>query len=240
MKVEVIFLLNEKSEDYFYNRSVVVIDVLRATSTIITALANGAKSIIPTSSVEEAVKIAKNLERSTYLLCGERNTKTIDGFDLGNSPLEYTEEKVSGRKIIFTSTNGTKVFERVKFAKNILVGSTLNATACVNKMKSLDDDWILVCSGRDGCFDESDALGAGLLIDLLSQGNENLSMNDAARVSHLIYNRAKTNLKSYLKKTDHGKILVSNGFEKDIDFISQIDRFSINANFSNNIIGLLQ
>lgn len=98
MKIEVIFLLNERLEDYFFNRNVVVIDILRATSTIITALANGAKSIIPTATVEEAVKIAKNLERSTYLLCGERNTKTIDGFDLGNSPLEYTEDKVSGKK----------------------------------------------------------------------------------------------------------------------------------------------
>lgn len=240
MKIEVIFLLNERLEDYFFNRNVVVIDILRATSTIITALANGAKSIIPTATVEEAVKIAKNLERSTYLLCGERNTKTIDGFDLGNSPLEYTEDKVSGRKIIFTSTNGTKVFERVKFAKNILIGSTLNATACVSRMQLIDDDWILVCSGRDGCFDESDAVGAGLLIELLSQDINNLIMNDAARVSQLIFNRAKNNLKKYLKRTDHGQILMSNGFEGDIDFISQIDKFSINANFSNNIIGLLQ
>ncbi len=240
MKVEVIFFLTEKFHDYFFNRSVVVIDVLRATSTIITALSNGAKNVIPTPTVEEAVKIAKNLERSTYLLCGERNTKTIEGFDLGNSPLEYTSERVSGKKIILTSTNGTKVFEILKHSKNVLIASTLNASAVVEKMKSLDDEWFIICSGRDGFFDESDALCAGLLIELLLKQSEKVDLNDAARVSQIIYSKAKNNLLKHFKNTDHGKILIANGFKNDIEFISQIDRFSVNANFVNNSIGLLE
>lgn len=240
MKIEVIFLVHEKLEDYFINRSIIVVDLLRATSTIITAIANGAKSIIPTSTVEESVKIAKNLERSTYLLCGERNTRIIEGFDLGNSPLEYTKDKVNGKKLIFTSTNGTKTFEYLKHSKNVLIASTLNATAVVEKMKSLDTDWIIVCSGRDGFFDSSDAIGAGLLISILSKQLNKLFLDDAGKVSLLLFNDAKKNLSRNLKMTIHGNTLINNGFEQDIEFISQIDKFSINASFTNNIIGLLE
>ncbi len=240
MKIEVVFLITNKLEDYFSNKNVVVIDVLRATSTMITALANGANSIIPTASVEEAIKIAKNLERTTYLLCGERNTKIIDGFDLGNSPLEYTQEKVNGKKIILTSSNGTKTFEYLKHAKNVLIASTLNASSIIQKMKSLDDEWILICSGRDGHFDASDAIVAGLLLKLLSKQVDFIEYDDAGKVSLLLYENAHNNLLNYLRDTVHGKILISNGFEKDIEFISEIDKFSIVPGFVNNRIGLLE
>lgn len=239
MKIEVLFIIHEKFEDYFYNKSVVVIDVLRATSTIITALANGAKSIIPAPSVEEAMKIAKNLERSTYLLCGERNTKIIDGFDLGNSPLEYTEEKIKDKKLIFTSTNGTKIFDYLKHSKNVLIASILNAPVVVEKMRYLDDEWTIICAGRNGFFDESDAIGAGMLLDLLISINEKVELNDEGRTSLLIYQKSKNNLSESLKQTDHGKILIANGFEKDIEFISIIGKFSINATYANNNIGIL-
>lgn len=240
MKVEVVFLVHNKLEDYFINKSVVVIDVLRATSTMITALANGAKSIIPTSSVEDAVKIAKNLERTTYLLGGERNTKIIEGFDLGNSPLEYTQEKVNGKKIIFTSSNGTKVFEYLKHAKDVLIASTLNASSVVQKMKSLDDEWTLICSGRDGLFDSSDAFAAGLLIYLLSKQETNIKLDDAGKVSLILYEKVKDNLLKNLKDTVHGKILIANGFENDIEFISQLDKYSLNASYANNSIGIME
>lgn len=240
MKIEVIFLVHDKLEDYFLNKNIVVIDVLRATSTIITALANGAKSIIPTPTVEEAVKIAKNLERDTYLLGGERNTKIIDGFDLGNSPLEYSRDKVNGKKIIFTSTNGTKVFEYLKHSKNVLIASTLNASAAVEKIKKLDSDWIFICAGRNGFFDSSDAIGAGLLISILSRQTNKIELDDAGKISLLLYNEVKNNLSKNLKKTIHGTNLLASGFEQDIEFISQVDKFSINASFTNNIIGLLE
>lgn len=240
MKIEVIFFVHNQLEDYFFNRSVLVIDVLRATSTIITALANGAKTIIPAASVEEAVKIAKNLERSTYLLCGERHTKVIDGFDLGNSPLEFSPDKVSGKKIILTSTNGTKVFDYLKKSKNVLIASTLNVSFVTNKMKEIDSDWCIICSGRDGFFDSSDAILAGLIIKNLNKEVDELELNDAGEISSLLYEKYKGNLLNHLKNTDHGKILIANGFEKDIDFIAQVDKFPIIANFTNNYIGILK
>ncbi|MCR4418135.1 MAG: 2-phosphosulfolactate phosphatase [Ignavibacteria bacterium] len=239
MKVEVIFLPNEKMEDYFFQKNVIVVDLLRATSTIITALANGAKNIIPTSSVEEAVKIAKNFERSTYLLCGEKNTKIIEGFDLGNSPLEFTNEKVKDKKIILTTTNGTKVFSLLKHSQNVLIYSTLNLSAVVQKMLNLGDEWFIICSGRNGFYDATDAIAAGLLLHKLNETKTNLEVNDAGLTSLVIYEKYKNDLRKFLKETDHGQILIQNGFEVDIDFISQIDKYNINASYSNNFIGLL-
>ncbi len=241
MKIDVIFNLSDKTEEIFLNKSVVVIDILRATSTIITAIANGAKNIIPVGTVEEAIKIAKNLERSTYLLCGERNTRMIDGFDLGNSPLEFTKEKVEGKKIILTTTNGTKIFQNLRFSKNVLVGSSLNVNALCNKMIELDSDWTLICSGRDGYFDQSDAICAGLIIYSIEELlNKEIELNDAGKVSKILYEISKENLQAALKETDHGKILINSNFEKDIEFISQLNLCNINAKFTNNIISILQ
>ncbi len=239
MKIEVIFLANEKMEDYFFQKNVVVVDLLRATSTIITALANGAKSIIPTSSVEEAVKIAKNFEKSTFLLCGEKNTRIIEGFDLGNSPLDFTEEKVKDKKMILVTTNGTKVFNLLKHSLNVLIYSTLNLSAVKEKMIEIGEEWIVVCAGRNGFYDESDTIAAGLLISKLKENKTELHLNDAGRTSLIIYEKYKRNLKNFLKKTDHGRILIDNGFEADINFISQIDKFNIIAAFANNNIGLI-
>jgi len=239
MKIEVIFLVNDKMEDYFFQKNVVVVDLLRATSTIITALANGAKSIIPTSSVEEAVKIAKNFEKSTFLLCGEKNTKIIEGFDLGNSPLDFTEDKVKDKKLILTTTNGTKIFSLLKHSLNVLIYSTLNLTAVKQKMTELSDEWLIICAGRNGFYDASDSIAAGFLISKFSKTKSRLELNDAGKTSLILYEKYKDDLNNFLKKSEHGKILIENGFEADIDFISKIDKFNINAEFVNNNIGLI-
>ncbi len=240
MKINVIFLLRDKKDDFFTGKNVVIIDILRATSTMVTALSNGANGIFPVSSVEEAVKISKNLERTTYLLCGERNTKVIEGFDLGNSPLEYTEKVVSGKKIILTTTNGTKVFDEVKHSKNVLIVSSLNVSVVAKKMIEIADEWYLICSGRNGCYDESDALCAGLLIYKIIQNNVKVELNDAGRTALVVYKSTKANFNSALKKTEHGKILIANGFEMDIDFISNIDSLELLAIYLNNTVSVLQ
>lgn len=236
MKIETFFLFEDNLRELTINKSVVIVDLLRASSTIITSLANGAKSIIPVSTVEEAVKIAKNLEKSTYLLCGERNTRIIDGFNLGNSPLEFEREKVEGKKLILSTTNGTRLFDSVKHAKKVLIGSTLNASDLVNKMIELDKEWLILCAGRNRQYDESDAIAAGLFLNLLVKQKVDLELNDASRTSMLIYKMNAKNLSDALKNTDHGKILIANGFERDIDFISHIDKFQINGTYVNNNI----
>lgn len=235
MKIDVIFNLHPNFEGEFENKSVVVVDLLRATSTIVTTLGNGAKSVIPAESVSEVVKIAKNLDKETYLLCGERNTKVIDGFDLGNSPLEFTSKKVKEKKIILTTSNGTNVFNFVKHSKNVLIGSILNLSKLIEKMRLKDSEWTIICAGRDNHFDSSDAICAGMIISEFSKYSE-LEMNDAANLSLLLYNSCKHDLLSALKKTDHGKILVNNGFEEDLKFIIQKDIYPINCIYSNNNI----
>ncbi|KUK34943.1 MAG: Phosphosulfolactate phosphohydrolase-like protein, partial [Caldanaerobacter subterraneus] len=113
---------NSFNERELKNKNVVVIDTLRATSVITTALYNGAKEIIPVSEVEEAIELVKSLDKTTYLLGGERNSTKIEGFDLSNSPLEYTREKVENKTIIFTTTNGTKALKKVSLADNVILG----------------------------------------------------------------------------------------------------------------------
>ena len=116
MKINTLLSPLNVDELYFTNKTTIVIDVLRASTTIITALANGAKEIIPVNSIEFAVKVSGDTFSSLTLLGGERNTKKIDGFALGNSPLEYTEEIVKGKSIVFFTTNGTKAIVKAVMA----------------------------------------------------------------------------------------------------------------------------
>ncbi|MBU2446306.1 MAG: 2-phosphosulfolactate phosphatase [Bacteroidetes bacterium] len=240
MKIDVLFSVAAVPENYFNDKNCIVIDLLRASSTIITALNNGAKEIIPVNSVEEALKISKNLDKSSYLLCGERQTQTIEGFDLGNSPLEFTEEKVKGKRIIFSTTNGTKVFNHLKNAKKVLLAATSNVSTVALEMVKSREDWVIICAARDGFFDASDALCAGILISKIHQQiKETLSLNDAARLSLMYFENSPKKIEKVLRETDHGKFLVENNFENDIKFISQIDIYYNKARFKNNLITLL-
>lgn len=240
MKIDVLFSTAAVPENYFNDKNCIVIDLLRASSTIITALNNGAKEIIPVNSVEEALKISKNLDKSSYLLCGERQTQTIEGFDLGNSPLEFTEEKVKGKRIIFSTTNGTKVFNNLKNAKKVLLAATSNVSTVALEMVNSREDWVIICAARGGFFDASDALCAGILISKIHQQiKETLSLNDAARLSLMYFENSPQKIEKVLRETDHGKFLVENNFENDIKFISQIDIYYNKARFKNNLITLL-
>ena len=121
MKIEVCFTPAQVDESDLRDKNVVVIDILRASTTIIIALSNGAKEVVPVETIEGAVKIASGLFSETTLLCGERDGRTIEGFHLGNSPLEYNEEKVRGKTLVFTSTNGSLALIKGKNARNLIV-----------------------------------------------------------------------------------------------------------------------
>ena len=121
MRVDVFFTPHHLDEMGLREKRVVLIDVLRASTTIATALYNGAKEVIPVATVEAAMKIVGNLSGEVTLLGGERNGKMIDGFHLGNSPAEYTEQRVRGKSIVFTSTNGSQAFVKARYAKELVV-----------------------------------------------------------------------------------------------------------------------
>jgi len=142
--------------------AVVVIDVLRATTTIAEALANGARRVIPCLEVDEARRRAAELPVGEVLLGGERDGQRIDGFDLGNSPCEYTRDAVAGRTIVFTTTNGTKALESCRKARRVLLGAFVNRTAVA---AALDDEDVieLLCAGTNGQITREDVLFAGAL-----------------------------------------------------------------------------
>lgn len=160
----------------------VVLDVLRATTTITTALAKGCRQVIPVAQVEEAVKLAA--QDTTALLCGERGAVKLPGFTLGNSPLEYTRKRVAGQKIILTTTNGTGAIQQAaRQAPVVLIGSLLNARAVARRLADYSNV-LLLCAGTKGQFSLEDTLAAGWVIkELLAlKGGENYSGRALAAV----------------------------------------------------------
>lgn len=228
------------------DKNVVIVDVLRASSTILTALVNGAKEVIPAESVSVAARISKGLGNS--VLCGERNGKVIEGFKLGNSPFEYTPENVKSKSLIFSTTNGTVAIAKSKFAKTCVLASFLNLGTVIEHLLSINEDFIIVCSGKLNDFCVEDSVYAGLIISKLFEvkGKANYTLFDSGYISYqiakqLIYKNSKPDQHRVLnmfKKSEHGKYLMSLGFDKDLEYCSEIDSFKSIPTFKNNIIKL--
>lgn len=239
MKINVFFTPVGVDDLYFKDKTTVVIDVLRASSTIITALNNGAKEIIPVAGIESAIKLSGGIFGGHTLLCGERNTKKIDGFALGNSPFEFTKEIVEGKSIVLYTTNGTKAIVKAKFSENLFIGSFLNLNYLTNHLINLNNDIEIVCSGRNNYFSLEDALCAGYICDKILQKDKDTILTDSAKASVAIKKKYNSNLVEVLKETEHGKILIENGFEKDIEYCSQTSVIDIIPHYSNNVIKTL-
>lgn len=202
-------------EDYI----VVIIDIFRATSSICYGIENGAEAIIPVSQVEECSAYReKGLD---YLLAAERDGKVVDGFDFGNSPFSYTTEKVAGKTIVLTTTNGTHALHLSRSAKKIVIGSFLNLTALSNWLKNQNENILLVCAGWKNNFNLEDTLFAGAVVDQLKDNG--FELDDAAIAANDLFQIGKTDINQYLKKTSHGERLKKLGIEKDIEFCLQID-----------------
>jgi 2-phosphosulfolactate phosphatase len=152
------------------NRVAIVIDVLRSTSTIATALANGARAILPAASTEDALQIARSLGRDGVLLCGERRNVRIEGFDLGNSPAEFGREVVEGRTLVMCTTNGTSALLATGGARAVYVASFLNLGAVVEELRRDGGDPVFVCAGRSGLVGLDDVLCAGAAVARLEEG----------------------------------------------------------------------
>lgn len=239
MKINVIITPNAVDELYFTGKTSVVIDVLRASSTIITALQNGAKEVIPVASVEFGVRISGGMFSGQTLLCGERNTKKIEGFSLGNSPLEFTPEIVDGKSIILFTTNGTRAITRAKFSSYLLICSFMNLSAVAKHILSLDMDLEILCSGRNNFMSMEDAVCAGRLVAEIIKKKENVSLNDSARASLALNKSSGEGILQMFKESDHGKLLIENGFEEDLIYCSKINSSAAVPFFTGNILKLL-
>lgn len=198
---------------------VVIIDIFRATSSICYGIDNGAEAIIPVSQVEECSAYAE--KGFDYLLAAERDGKVVDGFDFGNSPFSYTKEKVSGKTIVLTTTNGTHALHLSRSAKKIVIGSFLNLTALCDWLKTQHENILLVCAGWKNNFNLEDTLFAGAVADQLKA--DNFKFDDAAIAAYDLYQMAKSDLPKYLTKTSHSERLKKLGIEADIAFCLNVD-----------------
>lgn len=220
MQVQVISSVNEASSARFHQKTAIIIDVLRATSTIITAIAAGALCIIPAETVMEA----RALQRPGDLLGGERFCRKIAGFDLGNSPDEYTEQVVAGKRIVLTTTNGTRAIHKSMRADNVLTASLLNAEACARLAVDLRRDVVILCAGSHDEFAIEDGLCAGLVLDKLhSLSHVTVEMDDFGAAMLALYRNRSAQVKETIMNGMTGKKLLKMGMKKDIEACSAID-----------------
>jgi 2-phosphosulfolactate phosphatase len=206
------------------DKRVVVVDALRAGPTVTTALYNGAREVIPTATVESAAKISGNLTGSITLRAGERNGRMVEGFHLGNSPLEYTEEKVRGKSIVFISSNGSPVFLKARHAREMAVCSFVNLGAVAESLRETEGYLVLLCAGSAGGFCLEDAVCAGMLIQILTEQHKpEVRLGDAGVATLALQKTHARNLLKMLRETENGKVLTEMGFKEDIRFCAGLD-----------------
>jgi 2-phosphosulfolactate phosphatase len=228
------------SPDDLAEGTVVVIDVLRASTTIIHALQAGAEEVIPCLETADALALADTLPRNRIVLGGERGGLPIEGFDLGNSPTDYTPFSVGGRIVVFTTTNGTRAMMQCRNARRVLIGAFCNASAVLEKLLSASQVH-LVCAGSGDEISRDDVLFAGLLVDRLQRrsglawqcnaqavvARENWLSAFALPAAMGAEPLAPEHLAAELQKSLAGQKLVSIGLEADIPAAAQIDQFPI-------------
>lgn len=222
MHLDVVFL--PSSLGTLAGRTGVVIDVLRATTSIATALGNGCPEILPVESPEEAMELARNFGRGTHLVGGERKGYKVEGFDLGNSPLEYSQAAVGGRKVILSTTNGTVTTKRVaaQQAKPVLLAAFLNLPAVVRRLLEAGNPATLVCAGREDRFALEDALCAGgIAAEVLKHAG--WQGTDSARAAVALWEKTGgPRLAKTMAATEHGAYLASIGFAEDVAVAAQV------------------
>jgi 2-phosphosulfolactate phosphatase len=212
---------------------VVVIDVLRASTTILQALASGAASVVPCLEVDEARRRAAEIGSDRCLLGGERGGVPIQGFQLGNSPADYTPQHVAGRQVVFTTTNGTKAMVQCRQARDVVIGSFANLSAVVEHLEKPGrlpplERIDLLCAGTADEVSLEDALLAGALVDRLARGSADYQPNDQALLVRDAWNAASREpLADVLARGRGGQNLCRLGLEADIRFAARIDRWAI-------------
>ncbi|NHN28848.1 2-phosphosulfolactate phosphatase [Paenibacillus agricola] len=225
MDIQVIPYINEACWDDLAHKTVIVIDVLRATSTIVTALAHGCEAIYPVETVLEAKQLKQ--EHPSWLTGGERSCKKIPGFNFGNSPFEYLDDQFAGYPIILTTTNGTRAIRKAHRACTILIASLLNGRACASEAAALNKDIVLLCSGTQDVFSFEDGICAGQIIEELYgavQGKDvELHIDDFGLSMLYAFRHIQPGMTETLLHCSNGKRLTKLGFREDVTYCSQMN-----------------
>ena len=177
-------------------------------------------------------------QKGTCLLAGERKSLKIDGFDFGNSPFDFSEEKVSGRQIIMTTTNGTVAIKSTEGAFRTLIGSFINAAAVCEQAQKYEKNVLIVCAGTERQFSLEDALCAGLMVEILQTGNAETILSDSAYAALLMYSQTRDSLTAVAIHSRNGVRLYELGREDDVEYCLRIDTIDIVPEYSNGKIKL--
>lgn len=212
------------------DHTVVVVDILRATSCMTTAFAFGVKQIAPFAALEDCLA----MKEKGYFTAGERDGKKVDGFDFGNSPFEYQHAGMKGRSIAFTTTNGTQAIAKSLGAREIIIGAFLNLSAVVNHLHKFNHNILIVCAGWKGKVNLEDTLFAGALTEKMKDSAD--AACDAPLAAQHLYNLAKADMVSFLKTSSHVKRLAKLNIHKDIAFCLTPDQYNVVPHLQNNVL----
>jgi 2-phosphosulfolactate phosphatase len=229
MRIDLVALPSGLRHHHLHDRVVVVFDVLRATTTIVTALASGAAELRVFDSLDGASRAASQ-HHQARLLCGEQKCLPPPGFDLGNSPGDFTAERVAGKTIFMSTTNGTRAIVPARDARHLLAAALVNASATARHLALLQIDVTLLCAGTNGEVAPEDMLGAGAVADRLRQIVGPIEFGVETVEAERLFQDSRRDLVSTLRSTQGGRNVVNAGLEPDIDFAARLDAFGIAVN----------
>jgi len=233
MKIDIIVSADDIKKEKIRNKTVVVIDMLRATSVIITAMNNGCNGVIPVLTVDDAADIVRN-SKEEFMLGGERDALKIEGFHYSNSPLEYTRDTIEGKTLVMTTTNGTKAIKGCIGADSILIGAIINAKATASRIVELNKDVVIVNAGTYGEFSIDDFLCSGYIIDCVIKLVET-ELSDIAITSHYIY-KNNEDIQTFIKYASHYKRITELGLKADLEYCCRKDIIDKVPEYKNGII----
>lgn len=230
MRLDVFLTAGELAQGDLTGRVVAVIDVLRASTTIAVALANGARAVIPFEDTDEMLTRAKQFEKAAVRLAGERKMLPIAGFHFGNSPLEFTQEAVQGTTVLLSTTNGTRALLTTQGAAEVVVACYVNCTAVTAMLRAAlrgGSDIAIVCAGQDDHYAIEDAACAGKFVRSITTHIADVRVNDAAHSCALLARNYGEDIASVFLDSTHGRALVAAGFRDDVALCAQIDAFPV-------------
>lgn len=240
-KLDVFATSRVLADEEVRGKVVVVIDVLRASSSIHTALENGACGVVPVSEKDDPSRFLKNMDASSTLLCGEKDGKKIEGFHLGNSPYEYSREVVEGKTLLFKTTNGTAAISGSTHATKLYIGSFLALTAVSRAIaESGVSEAVLVCAGWKGRVSLEDLMCAGGIAHALFGSKLPADAPDGVKVAYGLYTTFGSDVAGLVGSSDHARRLKSLGHVEDIAYCSRIDLFKSIPVYNDGIIRLEQ
>lgn len=235
MNVDIIISADDINENKIKEKVIVVIDMFRATSVIVTALNNGCNEVIPYLTVEETIKSARQMKEEEYILGGERKAIKIDGFNLSNSPLEYTKENVKGKSVLMTTTNGTRTLTKSIGAKRVLIAAMINAKAVAKRLLEINEDVVIINAGTNGNFSMDDYICSGYIINEMLKINDKLNLTDISKTANIIF-ETYPNIVDYVKEAAHYSVMKSLELDRDIDYCIQKSIIDIVPEYKNGKI----